>query len=139
MAANRTAVRIEGLSSFRRALRKADRELDTKVRLGFVAIAKRVADEARSVARSKGLVKSGDMIRGIKPSVRTRDIGVRSTATHRGFNYPRRLEFENKGGSRFGPLATLNPAAERHEPELEAQAIAVIEGTLGTLSGRSLR
>lgn len=114
--------RIKGLRELDRAVGKADKRLRTDLRSKLRDIAGTVALEARGIAAAKGLRESGDLIRGIRPFALTGRAGVRSTATHRGFAYPLRLEFENKGGSRFGPLATVNPAAERREKDVEREA-----------------
>ncbi len=120
-------VRVEGLREFQRALRKADRDLATAVRVGFRAVAADVAADARQIAEHKGLRVSGDLIRGIRPFSRIGAAGVRSTAVHGGFAYPKRLEYENRGSSRFGPNASLLPAVDQNEERIEAGAAGVLD------------
>jgi hypothetical protein len=103
--------RIRGLRELDRALRRADKDLHDRLRTRLRAIATEVAAEARAIAGRKGLRKSGDLIAGIKPFVRAGSAGVRSTAVHDGYDYPRRLEYEARGAQPFGPRATLGPAA----------------------------
>lgn len=116
------AARIDGLAEFQRALRKADKRLAAFVRVGFREVAAEVATEARAIAEGKGLRESGDLIAGIAPFSRQGGAGVRSRAIHRGFNYPRRLEYESDG-----LRATLGPAVIKHSPQAEAKAAAVLE------------
>lgn len=103
-------LRYRGLRELDRALRRGDRELHTRLRRELLGLAASVATEAQSIAASKGLRESGDLIRKIAPFARANGAGVRSSAMHRGFAYPRRLEFEGRGASPTGPRATLNPA-----------------------------
>lgn len=111
-------VRLRGLRELDRALGKADKGLRKNLRDGLRDIADTVASEARSTASRKGLRDSGDLIRGIKPFVRSGSAGVRSSAMHRGFAYPMRLEYENRVGGKYGPRASLNPAVEHAESDL---------------------
>lgn len=127
MAQQRPIVAVRGLAAFRRALRKANRTLDLEVRRGFRAIAKRVADDARALARQRTTRRTGDLIRGIRPFARQRAVGVMSAAEHRDYPYPRRLEFEGRGGDRYGPRASLFPAVERHEHTFEREAMRVLD------------
>lgn len=119
-------VHFEGLAAFQRALRKADTRAAAFVKLGFKAVAADVAADARTVAESKGLRKSGDLIRGIVPFSQIGRAGVRSRAKHDGFNYPKRLEYEGRGGGRYGPNASLIPAVDEAEPRIERAAEEVL-------------
>jgi hypothetical protein len=103
-------VGIRGLRELDRALRRADKELHDRLRTQLRELASRVAAEARATAAAKGLRKSGDLISGIRPFVRQGAAGVRSSATHDGYNYPRRLEYEQRESRPFGPRASLGPA-----------------------------
>jgi hypothetical protein len=82
-------------------------------------VAKIVVREAQSQAESRGLHKSGELVRKIKPSITARSIAIRAAASKKsrkypgGFNYPRRYEFE-KGGAR----AFLRPALEAKQEEV---------------------
>jgi len=110
-------VRFRGLKEMDRALGKADRELRKDLRGRLRAVALIVATGARAKAQEKGLRRSGDLIRGIRPYALMGKAGVRSGAMHGGYNYPARLEYE--GGNRGpGPRATLTPAHEENKDEV---------------------
>lgn len=111
-------VRLRGLKQLDRALGKADKGLRKNLRDGLRDIAETGASEARSTATRKGLRASGDLIRNIRPFVRTGSVGIRSSATHGGFAYPLRLEYEDRQGGKYGPRATLGPALEHAEGDL---------------------
>lgn len=105
-------VNVRGLKELDRALGKADKTLRKDLRGRLREAAGVVAVEARAIAESKGLRQSGDLIRAIRPFVRSGSAGVRSGATHRGFAYPKRLEYGP------GNRAHLNPAVDRKEAEI---------------------
>jgi hypothetical protein len=108
-------VRIKGLRELDRALRRSDRGLQVKLRARLIAIATDVAAEAKAIATSKGVFESGDLIKKIRPFARAGGAGVRSASIHRGFPYPKRIEFEGRGAEKYGPRASLYPALEdRH-------------------------
>lgn len=121
MAGPPVDLRFKGLKELDKALGKADKRLRKELRNRFKDVAGIVATEAKSVAESKGLRKSGDLIKGIRPFSTGARTGVRSSATHGGFNYPQRLEYE-QGGLR----ATLGPA-------LDAKADDVFEAAEGLI------
>ena len=113
--ADELGVKIKGLRALDRALHRADRGLQLELRARLRVIAVDVAVEAKAIALGKGLRESGDLIAKIRPFVRAGGAGVRSSSIHRGFAYPRRLEFEGRGADTYGPRASLNPAlADRH-------------------------
>jgi hypothetical protein len=121
MAGSRSPVdfQVKGLKELDRALGKADKNLRKNLRDHLRDVAGDVATKAREVASSKGLRQSGDLIGGIKPYALTGKAGVRSTAAHGGFAYPRRLEFEGRGGGPWGPRASLNPAVQASAGDIE--------------------
>lgn len=112
-------MRVEGLRELDRALGKADKNLRKNLRDHLRDVAGNVATKAREVASSKGLRESGDLIGGIRPYALTGRAGVRSGAAHRGFAYPSRLEYENRGGGPWGPRASLNPAVQASKGDIE--------------------
>lgn len=124
---DRIGFHVTGLKELDRALGKADKNLRTDLRDRLRDVADTVASEARNVARSKGLRDSGDLIAGIKPYVVSGGAGVRSSAVHRGFAYPNRLEFENRFGGVYGPRASLFPAIERSQKDIERDLEQVLE------------
>lgn len=109
--------RFTGLREFDRALAKADKDLHKILRADLKEAASVVAEYARGIAQEKGLRRSGDLIFGIDPFALASGTGVRSSAIHRGFRYPRRLEFEGRGSNTYGPRATLLPAFDLGEGE----------------------
>lgn len=119
MPRNITGLRFRGLRELDRALGKADKGLRKNLRDGLRDIVETVSSEARSTATRKGLYESGDLVRGIRPFVRSGSAGVRSSAKHGGFAYPLRLEYEGRAGGKYGPRATLGPAAEQGREDLE--------------------
>lgn len=110
-------IRFEGLREFDRALGRADKTLRKGLRTELKETAGIVATEARMIAAAKGLRQSGDLIRGIRPFANARGAGVRSSARHRGYPYPRRLEF-GSGRAR----ASLLPALEAKKGVVRAKA-----------------
>jgi hypothetical protein len=112
-------IRLRGLKEFDRALGKADKNLRKNLRDGLRDVAEEVAAKARGIAQSKGLRESGDLISKIRPFALTGRAGVRSGASHRGFAYPNRLEYEGRAGSSSGPRASLNPAVNASGGEIE--------------------
>jgi hypothetical protein len=124
---DQTIVRFSGLRELDRALGRADKDLRTILRRDLKEVADVVAVEARQIAQSKGMVRSGDLVRLIQPFALVRGAGVRSSATHRGYRYPRRLEFEDRGSSEYGPHATLLPAVEAKKGEVYAKAELLLD------------
>lgn len=120
------AVKVEGLRELVRDFRKMGKHVVRDVQRELGDVAKVVADEARSIAEAKDLRRSGDLVRSIRPRVRGATALVRASATHRGFNYPRRFEFEGgrrgaSDASHFrgrGPRAFLGPALDAKEGEI---------------------
>ncbi len=124
-----TTVRVEGLKETVAALNRLDGDVRKTVRGELRQIGQLVADEARSIAG--GFRQTGDTARGVKVSVRGTVVAVRSTATHRGFNYPKRLEFEQ------GPRARLHllPALDRKRDEVVDRVGQVVDRALDTFDG----
>ena len=109
-------VRVEGLDRLVRDFGRMSKQLRKDLQAELKDIAGHVADEAQSVAEREGLRDSGKLIRSIKPSVRGSTAYVRATATNRGFNYPRRHEFENGGVRAF-----LHPALQQSTSKVERE------------------
>ena len=117
--ADRVGFHIHGLAALDRALGKADKNLRKDLRDRLRDVAETVASEARSIASAKGLRRSGDLIANIRPVITTGAAAVRSGALHRGYEYPRRLEFESRFGGTYGPRASLLPAVEKSQGDIE--------------------
>ncbi len=128
-------VRVRGLKQLDRALGKADKQLRKDLREQLRASAGIVAVEARGIAESKGLRASGDLISGIKPFALSGRAGVRSGAAHRGYEYPRRLEFEGRGGGEFGPRASLYPALENRSDDVLRATEQLLDDFADTFQG----
>ena len=120
-------VRFDGLRELDRALGRTNKDLRTKLRADLKQDAEVVAVEARNIAVSKGLYRTGDLVRGIQPFALVRGAGVRSSAVHRGYRYPRRLEYQDRGAEPYGPDATLLPAVENKKAEIIARADALLD------------
>lgn len=127
MAESRPFVGFSGLRQLDRALGRADKDLRTILRLDLKEIAEEVAAEARSIAEQKGLVRSGDLISHIQPFAYSGRAGVRSSSVHRGYAYPRRLEFQGRDGDTYGPDATLLPALDEKKDDLFVRAEALLD------------
>lgn len=124
-------IRVEGLRELDRALGKMSKELRKELRSGMREAAEIVATEARSRATAQGLVRTGRLVRGIKPGVRGGGAIVRSTATQRGFNYARRHEFE--GGGRRAYLMPAADAKRDAARDAADKVIAKLGGEAGLL------
>lgn len=110
-----------------RALGRADKGLRKHLRSEMKDVANIVAAEGRAIAESKGLRQSGDLIKGIRPFATSRGAGVRSSARHGGYPYPKRLEFQGRGGGKYGPRASLLPALEAKKGEVAHKAEQVLD------------
>ncbi|HXO86436.1 MAG TPA: hypothetical protein VN803_13030 [Gemmatimonadales bacterium] len=127
-------VRFDGLRELDRALGRTNKDLRTVLRRDLKEVAEVVAVEARQIAQQKGLVRSGDLVRMIQPYALVRGAGVRSSALHRGYRYPRRLEYEGRDGGAYGPDATVLPAVEHKQAELYAKAEELLDKLMVDLS-----
>lgn len=84
---------VEGLDRLIRDFNRLDPELRRGVQRELDKIGKIVADDAKADITRRGLVRSGDMRRGVRQRVRGGSVVVRSAAAHRGYNYPQIFEF----------------------------------------------
>jgi hypothetical protein len=132
------SVRVKGLPELDRALGKADKGLRKNLRDSLRDVAGEVAAEARGIAAQKGLRDSGDLIAGIRPYALTGRSGVRSNAQHRGYAYPRRLEFEDRSGSSWGPRASLNPAVQAKQGDISRGIERLLDNLEDDFRGGSL-
>lgn len=111
-------VEVHGHKELMRALKRTQADLHKDIRALELEIARDVVAGAREIVISKDLVDSGDLLNGIRPFATQKGVGIRSGATHGGYAYPKRLEYEGRRGGKYGPRATLNPAVDRKEPEI---------------------
>jgi hypothetical protein len=123
------AVRTHGLDQLVRDFGKLERELKKELQDELRQIADKVAERAKAHAVREGLVRSGKLVRSIKPGIRSRSIAVvRASATNKGFRYPALYEY-GKGGVR----SFLKPAAEAMHDE----TARAVEDMLDRLSSRA--
>ena len=120
-------VRVDGLSELDRALGEAGPELRKDLRRKLKDLAEVVAVDAREKAASRNHRRSGDLVRGIQPFANLGVAGVRSTAVHRGYEYPRRLEWEGGPSGEPGPRASLYPAFEEAKPLVLSEVERILE------------
>lgn len=127
-------IKVRGFAEFRRDLKRVDADARRRMDKRFRQAAGLVVTEARGIAEAKGLRRTGDLIRGIRPYVTARGAGVRSTSRHRGYPYPLRLEFENRVPGGTGPRASLYPAFEHVEKEVQASLEGVLDDVIDDLA-----
>ena len=129
-------VRISGLKELDAALGQADKRLQQDLRRELKAIAASVVVGARAKAEANTTRHSGDLIAGIKPFAFGGKFGVESGALHRGYSYPRRLEYEGGGGAgNPGPRASLIPAFEEAMPVVLAETERLLDKTVQDFFG----
>jgi hypothetical protein len=96
-----------GVDAARAGLRGASKTMKREIEDEMKAIGTIVSDEAQSVAASKGLKRSGNLISMIRPMAGTMQVSVRASAKRKspkypqGYNYPKVYEYG-------GRLATMN-------------------------------
>lgn len=106
-------IEVEGLKQLSKALREADTEARQNLRAALKDAAGVVATEAQRVARAKGLVDSGKLVRSIRAGSESAGAVVRVSANRKGYPYPAVYEYGRRGARAF-----LNPAAESKEREV---------------------
>lgn len=91
-------LQVRGLAELQRDLNKVNKTAKKEVREGLKDVGDIVAREAKQVASIKGLVKTGDLIRRIVPTVRAQGVFVEAKAKgpskkySGGYRYPGRYE-----------------------------------------------
>lgn len=131
-------VRLRGLKELDKALGKADKNLRKNLRDKLKGVADIVAQEAKSIASAKTKKRTGNLVRGIKPYSLAGRAGVRSSAVHRGYAYPNRLEYEGRKGRAWGPLASVNPALDSRLDDLNKATEQVLSELEHDFEGRRL-
>lgn len=125
-----------GLDEFQQAMGRAGKELRRELRSELRGVSRDVAIAARGFATRRTVRRTGDLIAGIRPyEVRGPRLGfgVVSDAVHRGYGYPRRLEFE--GGFRGpGKRASLIPGVELKRAATEKRLETVLNHTVERLA-----
>lgn len=115
-------VRVEGLNQVIKGFRKMDRSLAREVQMELRHVVRPVAADARSYARSIGLVESGALARGISPFYRGSQVGIRSTVSRKGYPYGGVYEFGGAYGfagfGHGGGRPFLWPTVQRDEQKI---------------------
>ena len=132
---------VENFSQWRKAVKELDAGLDKELKAGLKAIGSKVTTKAQAEAGAKGLVKTGELIRKISPSVTQKGVAIVSKAKRpassgkRGasryagkpFPYPMVYEYGGRGGS--GSRAFLAPAVQKSSQLIMSELEKVIETT----------
>lgn len=115
-------VRVEGLKELDRAFGRINKDLRRELRKGLRRAAKVVATEGQQIARDKGLVRTGRLVKGIRPGATGDAVFVRARALKDAFNYAPVYEF-GAGGRR----AFLGPAVQRKRGEVVDEIEKVLD------------
>lgn len=105
-------VKVVGYRELARAFDRMGPETRKELRRELRAAGEVVKTAAQETARSVMNVQTGDLSRRIRITASQRSVSIVANATHRGYGYPRRHEFENGGARAF-----LRPALEQHQDE----------------------
>lgn len=129
-------IEIRGLTELEAGLDRRAATLRRDFDLVVADSAAVVARRAREIAAGKGLVRSGDMVSSIKPVPGDDSAAVIVPSRHRGYPYPRRLEYEArvKGVAGSAPRAFLHPALQQETPGIDARMKGVLDMIAGDLA-----
>jgi len=124
-------IRVEGLDALIRDLNRMDRELGRDVQRELQKAARVVSDDAKSIVRQNGLVRSGRMVGSIQGRVVNRSSAV---VEARRRNFPRFYYVQIYHGGTWGkptrgPVPFLYLAVERKQ----AQVVRMLDEMLGRL------
>jgi len=131
---------VENFTQWRKAVKELDAGLDKELKAGLKAIGSKVTTKAQAEAGAKGLVKTGELIRKISPSVTQKGVAIVSKAKRpassgtrksryagKPFPYPMVYEYGGRGGS--GSRAFLAPAVQKSSQLIMSELEKVIETT----------
>jgi len=132
---------VENFTQWRKAVKELDAGLDKELKAGLKAIGSKVTTKAQAEAGAKGLLKTGELIRKISPSVTQKGVAIVSKAKRpassgkRGasryagkpFPYPMVYEYGGRRGS--GSRAFLAPAVQKSSQLIKSELEKVIETT----------
>jgi hypothetical protein len=132
---------VENFTQWRKAVKELDAGLDKELKAGLKAIGSKVSTKAQAEAASRGLVKTGELVRKISPSVTQKGVAIVSKAKRpassgkRGpsryagkpFPYPMVYEYGARGGT--GSRAFLAPAVQKSSALIKSELEKVIETT----------
>lgn len=112
-------LQVQGLAALQRDLGKVNKSAKSEVREGLKEVGRIVQDDARLIAKAKGLHDTGQLIRKITPAVTQNAVFVRAKAMRDGYNYPAVYEFGGRAAQmkRKGPGMT----AIRHRSAIGAR------------------
>lgn len=132
---------VENFTQWRKAVKELDAGLDKELKVGLKAIGSKVTTKAQAEVAAKGLVKTGQLLRKISPSVTQKGVaivakakrpassGKRGASRYAGkpFPYPMVYEYGGRGGS--GSRAFLAPAVQKSSELIKSELEKVIEST----------
>lgn len=133
---------IEDFAAWRRSVKNLDDGLDKQVKKGLKDIGVKVSDKAKGEVSARGLVKTGEMMRKIAPTVRAKEVAIVAKAKRppssgkRGgryagkpFPYPMVYEYGGRSSGGVGPRAFLAPAVEKSLDVIRNELLEVIDDT----------
>ena len=114
-----------------KGLKLLDTGLDSELKKGLKAVAKKVVTKAQAEAERKGLRDSGELIRKIAPSVTQKGVDIVAKAKRAGFSYPAVYEYGGRGKvNTAGPRAFLLPGLRKAGPAIQEEMMQVINRTV---------
>ena len=136
---------VENFTQWRKAVKELDAGLDKELKAGLKAIGSKVTTKAQAEAARKGLVKTGELVRRIAPSVTQRSVDIvakakrpasngsrgRSRYAGQPFSYPAVYEYGRRGKvNATGPRAFLRPGLQKAGPQIAKELENVIKSTV---------
>jgi len=131
---------VENFTQWRKAVKDLDAGLDKELKAGLKSIGSKVTTKAQAEADAKGLVKTGELIRKISPSVTQKGVAIVSKAKRpasngkrksryagKPFPYPMVYEYGRRGKSTS--RAFLAPAVQKSSELIMSELEKVIETT----------
>jgi hypothetical protein len=131
---------VENFTQWRKAVKELDAGLDKELKAGLKAIGSKVSTKAQAEAAGRGLVKTGELVRKISPSVTQKGVAIVSKAKRpassgkrksryagKPFPYPMVYEYGGRGGA--GSRAFLAPAVQKSSALIKSELEKVIETT----------
>ena len=131
---------VENFTQWRRAVKQLDAGLDKELKAGLKAIGSKVTTKAQAEAGAKGLVKTGELIRKISPSVTQKGVAIVSKAKRPASNgkrksryagkpFPYPMVYEYGGRGKSTSRAFLAPAVQKSSELIMSELEKVIETT----------
>ena len=134
---------VENFTQWRKAVKELDAGLDKELKAGLKSIGSKVTTKAQAEAARKGLVKTGELVRKISPSVTQKGVAIVSKAKRpassgkrksryagKPFPYPAVYEYGGRGKlNTAGPRAFLAPGVQKSSALIRSELEKVIETT----------